>query len=154
VTFSLDTLLDEREIWRRRGIKIVFTNGCFDLLHAGHVLLLERARAEGDLLVVGLNNDRSVKAIKGPARPVMPEGERAETLLALEAVDRVVLYEEPTPQQVIDALVPDVLVKGADWALDAIVGREVVEAAGGCVVRVELVEGRSTSAVLERIRRT
>jgi rfaE bifunctional protein nucleotidyltransferase chain/domain len=151
---SLAALLDERELWRRRGVKVVFTNGCFDLLHSGHVLLLERARAEGDVLVVGLNNDRSVRAIKGPARPVMPEAERAETLLALEAVDRVVLYEEPTPQQVIDALVPDVLVKGADWVLDAIVGRDVVEAAGGRVVRIELVEGRSTSAVLERIRRT
>jgi rfaE bifunctional protein nucleotidyltransferase chain/domain len=154
VTPPLAALLDERELWRRRGVKVVFTNGCFDLLHSGHILLLERARAEGDMLVVGLNNDRSVKTIKGAARPVMPEGERAETLLALESVDRVVLYEEPTPQQVIDALLPDVLVKGADWALDTIVGRDAVEAAGGRVVRVELVEGRSTSAVLERIRRT
>jgi D-beta-D-heptose 7-phosphate kinase/D-beta-D-heptose 1-phosphate adenosyltransferase len=154
VTASLAALVDERQLWRRRGLRVVFTNGCFDLLHSGHVLLLERARAEGDILLVGLNSDSSVRAIKGEARPVTPEAERAETLLGLEAVDRAVLYDEPTPLEVIGALLPDVLVKGADWALDAIVGREVVEAAGGRVVRVELVKGRSTSAVLDRIRRT
>lgn len=132
---------------------MVLTNGCFDLIHPGHVALLEAARAQGDVLVVALNSDRSVAEIKGEGRPVVPEAERAETLLALEAVDRVVVYDEPTPLEVVRALVPDVLVKGADWAEDAIVGREEVEAAGGKVVRVEMVLRRSTSSILERIRR-
>jgi len=149
----LADLLAEREGWRREGTRVVFTNGCFDLLHPGHLALLEGARAEGDLLVVGLNSDRSVRRIKGEGRPVVPEDERAEVLEALECVDRVVVYDEDTPAEVIGALLPDVLAKGADWALAAIVGREVVEAAGGRVVRVELVAGRSTSALLGRIRR-
>ena len=149
----LPDLLAEREGWRREGTRVVFTNGCFDLLHPGHLALLEGARAEGDLLVVGLNSDRSVRRIKGEGRPVVPEDERAEVLEALECVDRVVVYDEDTPAEVIGALLPDVLVKGADWALEAIVGREVVEAAGGRVVRVDLVAGRSTSALLGRIRR-
>ncbi len=131
-----------------------FTNGCFDLLHPGHLSLLEAARGEGDVLVVGLNSDASVRALKGAGRPLAPEAERAETLLALEAVDRVVIYDEPTPLEVIRALAPDVLVKGADWARDAIVGREEVEAAGGKVVRVELMPGRSTTSLVERIRRS
>jgi D-beta-D-heptose 7-phosphate kinase/D-beta-D-heptose 1-phosphate adenosyltransferase len=131
---------------------VVLTNGCFDLLHPGHLTLLEAARAHGDVLVVAINSDRSVRRIKGEGRPLVPEAERAETLLALEAVDRVVVYDEPTPLEVVKALVPDVLVKGADWAEDAIVGREQVEASGGRVVRVEMVPGRSTSAMLERIR--
>jgi D-beta-D-heptose 7-phosphate kinase/D-beta-D-heptose 1-phosphate adenosyltransferase len=151
---SLPALLAEREAWRADGRVVVFTNGCFDLLHAGHVRLLEAARQEGDRLVVGINGDASVRALKGAGRPVVPQDERAETLLALEAVDRVVVYDDATPAAVIAALVPDVLVKGADWALDAIVGRDVVEAAGGRVVRVELVPGRSTSGVLERILRS
>lgn len=153
MTSTLTELLPERERWRQEGSRAVFTNGCFDLLHPGHVVLLERARAEGDLLVVGLNSDRSVREIKGPGRPVVPESERAEVLLALECVDRVVLYDEPTPAELIAALVPDVLVKGADWALQAIVGRDVVERAGGRVVRVDILAGRSTSALLQRIRR-
>jgi rfaE bifunctional protein nucleotidyltransferase chain/domain len=132
---------------------MVFTNGCFDLLHPGHISLLEQARAEGDRLVVGLNSDRSVREIKGPGRPVVPEAERAEVLLGLESVDRVLVYDEPTPAETIAALLPDVLVKGADWAQDAIVGREVVERAGGRVVRVDILAGRSTSALLKRIRR-
>jgi D-beta-D-heptose 7-phosphate kinase/D-beta-D-heptose 1-phosphate adenosyltransferase len=133
----------ERLAWRSEGRRVVLTNGCFDLLHPGHLALLEAARAEGDRLVV---------AIKGPSRPVTPELERAELLLALEAVDRVVIYDEPTPIEVIRALRPDVLVKGADWPLDQIVGREDVEAAGGRVVRVEILPGRSTSGIVERIR--
>lgn len=149
----LADLAAERARWRARGLKVAFTNGCFDLLHAGHVRLLEAARAEGDLLVVGLNSDSSVKRLKGPSRPVVPEAERAEALLALEAVDHVVVYGEDTPRETIAALLPDVLVKGADWAADAIVGRAEVEAAGGRVVRVDLVAGRSTSALLEQIRR-
>jgi rfaE bifunctional protein nucleotidyltransferase chain/domain len=149
---DLQALLRERAEWKAASLRVVFTNGCFDLLHPGHVALLERARAEGDRLVVGLNSDASVRALKGPQRPVLPEGERAETLLALEPVDRVVIYDEPTPLELIQALRPDVLVKGADWAREAIVGRDVVEADGGRVVRVELLPGRSSSALLERIK--
>ena len=148
-----DPVVEERRRWRESGRKVVLTNGCFDLLHPGHLALLEAARAEGDVLVVAINSDRSVRRIKGEGRPAVPEAERAETLLALEAVDRVVVYDEPTPLEVVKALVPDVLVKGADWAEDAIVGREEVEAAGGRVVRVEMVPGRSTTSMLERIRK-
>jgi len=129
------------------------TNGCFDLLHPGHVALLEAARREGDVLVVALNSDASVRGLKGEGRPVVPENERAEVLLSLEAVDRVVLYDEPTPIAVVRALLPDVLAKGADWAAEDIVGRPEVERAGGRVVRVPLVPGRSTSGVVDRIRR-
>jgi D-beta-D-heptose 7-phosphate kinase/D-beta-D-heptose 1-phosphate adenosyltransferase len=149
---ALEFLKQERQALRAEGRRVVFTNGCFDLLHAGHIRLLERARAEGDFLIVGLNSDQSVRSNKGPSRPVIPESERAEALLALESVDRILIYDDPTPARLIDTLVPDVLVKGADWALDAIVGRETVEAAGGRVVRVDLVEGRSTSALVERMR--
>jgi D-beta-D-heptose 7-phosphate kinase/D-beta-D-heptose 1-phosphate adenosyltransferase len=148
----LSSLVDERRAWKAAGRTVVFTNGCFDLLHPGHVALLEEARGHGDVLVVGLNSDRSVRELKGPGRPVLGQGERAEVLAALEAVDRVVVYDEPTPIEVIRALVPDVLVKGADWALDAIVGRDVVEAAGGRVVRVATIPGHSTTGLLERIR--
>ena len=150
---SLSALVEERRGWREEGRRVVLTNGCFDLLHPGHVALLEAARAEGEVLVVALNSDPSVRRIKGEGRPLVPEAERAETLLALEAVDRVVVYDEPTPLEVVKALLPDVLVKGADWAQDAIVGREEVEAAGGKVVRVALVPGRSTTAMVDRIRR-
>jgi D-beta-D-heptose 7-phosphate kinase/D-beta-D-heptose 1-phosphate adenosyltransferase len=150
---ALPELARERARWRDDGTRVVFTNGCFDLLHPGHVRLLEAARAEGDLLVVGLNSDASVARLKGEGRPLLPEAERAETLLALEAVDRVVIYDEDTPLAVIASLLPDVLVKGADWELGSIVGREEVEAAGGRVVRVELVPGRSTTGLVERIRR-
>jgi rfaE bifunctional protein nucleotidyltransferase chain/domain len=150
---AMAAILDERQAWKAAGRVVVFTNGCFDLLHPGHVALFEAARAEGDVLVVGLNSDRSVRALKGEGRPLIPEHERAETIGALEAVDRVVVYDEETPRAVIAALRPDVLVKGADWALDAIVGREEVEAGGGRVVRVELLPGRSTTSMVSRIRR-
>ena len=153
MTGDLQDLLAERARWKAAGRRVVFTNGCFDLLHPGHVTLLERARAEGDVLVVGLNSDASVARLKGAGRPVVPQSERAEALSALEAVTRVVVYGEDTPREVIAALLPDVLVKGADWAADRIVGREEVEASGGRVVRVELVPGRSTTAVLDRIRK-
>jgi D-beta-D-heptose 7-phosphate kinase/D-beta-D-heptose 1-phosphate adenosyltransferase len=146
-------LAADRAAWRAAGLKVVLTNGCFDLLHAGHLALLETARGHGDVLVVAVNSDASVRGLKGAGRPIVPEAERAETLLALEAVDRVVLYDEETPIAVVRALLPDVLVKGADWAADAIVGREEVEAGGGRVVRVALVPGRSTSGLVERIRR-
>jgi D-glycero-beta-D-manno-heptose 1-phosphate adenylyltransferase len=149
---SLPRLLTERAAWKAAGLRTVLTNGCFDLLHPGHIALLEAARAEGDVLVVAINSDRSVREIKGPARPLVPEAERAETLLALEPVDRVTIYDEPTPAELIRALAPDVLVKGADWGEDAIVGREDVEATGGRVVRIGLLPGRSTTAMVERIR--
>jgi D-beta-D-heptose 7-phosphate kinase/D-beta-D-heptose 1-phosphate adenosyltransferase len=149
----LADLARERRAWRASGECLVMTNGCFDLLHPGHLVLLEAARREGDRLVVALNSDASTRGLKGDGRPVLPEGERAEVLLALEAVDHVVVYDEPTPIEVVRALLPDVLVKGADWAADEIVGRAEVEAAGGRVVRVALVPGRSTSAIVERIRR-
>jgi D-beta-D-heptose 7-phosphate kinase/D-beta-D-heptose 1-phosphate adenosyltransferase len=132
---------------------VVLTNGCFDILHSGHVALLEAARREGELLVVALNSDASVARLKGSGRPLVPAAERAETLAALESVDRVVIYDEDTPIEVVRALRPDVLVKGADWAAGAIVGRAEVEALGGRVVRVALVPGRSTSELVARIRR-
>jgi len=150
---KLVDVAEERLTWRAEGRRIVLTNGCFDLLHPGHLALLEAARAEGDKLVVAINSDVSVGALKGPSRPVTPELERAEVLLALEAVDRVVIYDEPTPIEVIRVLRPDVLVKGADWPLHEIVGRDDVEAAGGRVVRVEILPGRSTSGIVERIRK-
>jgi len=134
--------------------RIVFTNGCFDLLHPGHIQTLEKARSLGDLLVVGVNSDRSVRAIKGPSRPLVPESERAEILAALEAVDFVVLFDEDTPRELIARLHPDVLVKGADWGAEEIVGREQVEAGGGRVVSLPLEPGYSTSAILEKIRRS
>ena len=132
---------------------IVFTNGVFDLLHVGHLRYLQHARALGDALIVGINSDRSVRAIKGPLRPVTPEQERAEIVSALACVDAVVIFDEETPHGLIAALQPDVLVKGADWAADAIVGRDIVEARGGRVVRVPIEPGHSTSAILEKIRR-
>ena len=137
---------------KRNGKRVVFTNGCFDLLHPGHIRILEQARQLGDILVVGLNSDASVRKLKGEGRPVLPEQERAEILAALEAVDAVVIFDAPTPQEVIARLLPDVLVKGGDWPGDEIVGREEVEAAGGRVVSVPVVEGYSTTAILRKIR--
>ena len=138
---------------RATGKTVVFTNGVFDLLHVGHLRYLQQARALGDALIVGLNSDRSVRANKGAGRPITPEAERAEILSALACVDGVVVFDEDTPHEIIDALQPDVLVKGADWGADAIVGRDVVEARGGRVVRVPIEAGHSTSALVEKIRR-
>ena len=137
---------------RAEGRRVVFTNGVFDLLHPGHVRYLQAARAEGDALIVAVNSDRSVRGNKGPDRPVTPERERAELIAALACVDAVTIFDEPTPAAVIAAVQPDVLVKGADWAADAIVGRETVEARGGRVVRVTIEPGWSTTTILERIR--
>ena len=138
---------------RATGKTVVFTNGVFDLLHVGHLRYLQQAWALGDALIVGLNSDRSVRANKGAGRPITPETERAEILSALACVDGVVVFDEDTPHEIIVALQPDVLVKGADWAADAIVGRDVVEARGGRVVRVPIEAGHSTSALVEKIRR-
>ena len=136
---------------RAAGQVVVFTNGCFDLLHAGHVRYLAAARREGDILVVGLNSDRSVRAIKGDTRPILPESERAEVLAGLAAVNYVVLFDEPDPLRLITALAPDVLVKGCDWPAEAIIGAQVVRNRGGRVVRMPMVEGASTSAIIARI---
>ena len=137
---------------KRSGRRVVFTNGCFDLLHPGHIGILEQARALGDVLIVGLNSDSSVRQLKGAGRPVLPERERAEILSALESVDAVVIFDEPTPREVIARLLPDVLVKGADWPGDQIVGREEVEAAGGRVVSIPVIPGYSTTEILRKIR--
>ena len=138
---------------RAHGKTIVFTNGVFDLLHPGHVRYLQQARALGDSLIVGVNSDRSVRAIKGPARPITTEGERAELIAALACVDAAVVFDEDTPWQLIAALQPDVLAKGADWAEDAIIGRDIVEARGGRVVRVPIESGYATTSIIDRIRR-
>ena len=137
---------------KRNGRRIVFTNGCFDLLHPGHIQSLEQARALGDALIVGINGDASVRELKGPGRPILPELERAEILAALECVDAVVIFHEFTPRETIAALLPDVLVKGGDWAGDLIIGREEVEAAGGRVVSIPVVPGYSTTAILAKMR--
>lgn len=142
-----------RELGRvNRGThRVVFTNGCFDLLHPGHVRCLEQARSLGDRLVVALNSDESVRRLKGAPRPLLPESERAELLAALEAVDFVVVFSQPTPRELIARLLPDVLVKGGDWETAAIVGRAEVEAAGGKVVSIPLEAGYSTSQLFAKI---
>jgi rfaE bifunctional protein nucleotidyltransferase chain/domain len=137
---------------RAAGQMVVFTNGVYDLLHPGHVRYLQAARAEGDALIVGVNSDRSVRALKGPHRPVHPQDERAELIAALACVDAAVVFDQDTPHEIITALQPDVLVKGADWPADQIVGREVVEARGGRVVRVHVVPGHSSTQLIERMR--
>ncbi|HEV2388152.1 MAG TPA: D-glycero-beta-D-manno-heptose 1-phosphate adenylyltransferase [Candidatus Acidoferrales bacterium] len=138
---------------RHAGRRVVFTNGCFDLLHPGHIRSLEQARSLGDVLVVALNSDRSAREAKGPGRPLVSQDERAEVVAALAAVDWAVIFDDPTPQRLIARLLPDVLVKGADWGTYEIVGREEVEAAGGEVVRVPMEPGYSTTELIERIRR-
>lgn len=136
---------------RGEGRTVVFTNGVYDLLHPGHVRYLQAARALGDALIVGVNSDRSVRANKGADRPVTPEAERAEIVAALAVVDAAIVFDEDTPLQIITRLQPDVLVKGADWAEDAIVGRQVVESRGGRVVRMPVEPGFSTTAILKKI---
>ena len=136
----------------RAGRRVVMTNGCFDLLHPGHVRCLEAARALGDVLVVAINSDASVRRLKGAGRPVVPQEERAEVLAALQAVDYVAVFDEDTPQEIIARVLPDVLVKGGDWGADQIVGRAEVEAAGGRVVTIPLEPGYSTTALLDHIR--
>ena len=146
--YSRADLLALRDSWRAAGKSVVFTNGCFDLLHRGHIRLLEEARSLGDILVLGLNSDSSVRRMKGPSRPILNERERAEMAGQLEAVDAVVLFEEETPRELIAALLPDILVKGADWS-HFIAGREEVEAAGGVVKALDLQPGYSTTNIVE-----
>ena len=148
---SLNELCAERERLRQAGRRVVFTNGVFDLIHPGHVNYLQQARRLGDALVVALNSDRSVRELKGEKRPILDQHERAEVVAALGCVDYVTVFDDPTPREVIAALLPDVLVKGGDWEVDRIVGREEVEAAGGSVLSLPFVEGCSTSDVIERI---
>jgi D-beta-D-heptose 7-phosphate kinase/D-beta-D-heptose 1-phosphate adenosyltransferase len=146
-----ETLVVERQRLRQQGRRVVFTNGCFDLIHPGHVRYLAEAKALGDDLIVAINSDASVRQLKGPGRPIFNQAERGEVLAALESVDYVTVFDEPTPRELIAVLLPDVLVKGGDWALDQIVGREEVEAAGGRVYSLPYLEGYSTTNLLKRI---
>ena len=141
-----------REELGRQGKRVVFTNGVFDILHPGHVRYLAEARRQGDALIVAVNSDRSVRANKGPERPIHPEAERAEVITALAAVDVAVVFDEDTPHDIISAILPDVLVKGADWPANQIVGRDVVEARGGVVIRVKVEEGHSTTGILRTLK--
>ena len=150
---SPQQLAEELSRHRRTGSTVVFTNGCFDLLHVGHVRYLRQAKALGSFLVVAVNSDRSVKENKGPSRPIQSEGDRAEILAALEFVDYVTFFDPKTPLSLIELLLPDVLVKGADWSVDEIVGKDVVEAAGGRVVPVSFEEGYSTTAIIRKIQK-
>lgn len=150
---TLDEAVDRVHELKRQGKRVVFTNGCFDLIHPGHTRYLAAARALGDVLIVAVNSDRTVRLLKGGCRPVIPEAERAELLAALRAVDYVTVFDDPTPREVIARMLPQVLVKGADWGPNAIVGREEVEAAGGEVISMPVAEGFSTSAIIQRAKR-
>ena len=150
---SLSALVSKLARNKRRGRKVVFTNGVYDLIHPGHVALLEKAKAMGDVLVVGVNSDRSAQSLdKAPGRPIVGQADRARVVAGLGAVDHVVIFDEATPIKVIERLLPDVLVKGADWTAGAIVGSDAVKAVGGRVVRINLVAGRSTTSLVDRIR--
>jgi D-beta-D-heptose 7-phosphate kinase/D-beta-D-heptose 1-phosphate adenosyltransferase len=151
---SIESLREERRGLRARGKKLVFTNGCFDILHVGHVRYLARARELGDALLVAINSDRSVRELKGAGRPIMNEEERAEMLAALSAVDYVTVFDDLSPRTLIAEILPDVLVKGGDYQLDEIHGRAETEAAGGRVMALPFVEGASTSSIIERILKT
>jgi rfaE bifunctional protein nucleotidyltransferase chain/domain len=153
-TVDSDFLKDRLNDLRRAGSRIVFTNGCFDILHAGHVRYLSEARSYGDILVVGLNSDKSVKMIKGEKRPIIPELQRAEVLAGLWCVDYVTFFHESDPLKLIEKLKPDVLVKGEDWTEDKIIGADVVTGYGGKVVRVRMVSGVSTSEIIRKILKT
>ncbi|MBC8167496.1 MAG: D-glycero-beta-D-manno-heptose 1-phosphate adenylyltransferase [Bryobacteraceae bacterium] len=148
--YTREELVRARQEWKRAGKTVVFTNGCYDLLHPGHVRLLEQARSLGDLLILALNTDSSVQRLKGPNRPIMSQDERATVAAALEAVDAVTLFDEDTPRELIAAVLPDVLVKGADWS-HFIAGREEVEAAGGRVLAIPLEPGYSTTNLVDLI---
>ena len=149
---SRNELKTEIDILRRQGKKIAFTNGCFDILHVGHVRYLQEAKKEGDVLVLALNSDRSVRSIKGDKRPIVPEGERADVLAALACIDYVTIFDEETPLALIETLRPDVLIKGGDWAEENIVGRDSVRSWGGCVIVIPEIEGASTTNIIEKIK--
>jgi D-glycero-beta-D-manno-heptose 1-phosphate adenylyltransferase len=148
--YTREQLIQVRAEWKRAGKKVVFTNGCYDVLHPGHIRLLERARSLGDVLILALNTDASVQRLKGPTRPLICESNRAALAAALEAVDAVTFFEEDTPRELIAAVLPDVLIKGADWA-HFIAGREEVEAAGGQVLALSLEPGYSTTNIVDEV---
>jgi rfaE bifunctional protein nucleotidyltransferase chain/domain len=148
--YTREELVSQREHWRRGGKTVVFTNGCYDLLHPGHIRLLEEARSLGDVLILALNSDAGIRRSKGPGRPAIPENERAELVAALEAVDAVAFFDEDTPRELVAAVLPDILVKGADWS-HFVAGREEVEGSGGKVVMIPLQPGFSTTNIVERI---
>ena len=148
--YSRDELVRRRAEWKRAGKTVVFTNGCYDILHPGHIRLLERSRSLGDVLILALNTDASVQRLKGPSRPLIAQDDRAELAAALEAVDAVTFFDEDTPRELIAAVLPDILIKGADWAY-FIAGREEVEAAGGKVMALSLEPGHSTTGIVEEI---
>jgi len=150
IFYNREELVRVRSEWKAAGKRVVFTNGCYDLLHPGHIRLLERARSLGDILILALNSDTSVQRLKGPSRPLIGEGERVEVALGVEAVDAVTLFDEDTPRDLISVVLPDILVKGADWA-HWIAGREEVEAAGGVVMPLSLEPGYSTTGIIETI---
>jgi len=152
ILYDRTTLVQARAAWRRDGKTVVFTNGCYDILHPGHIRLLEKARSLGDLLILALNTDSSVARLKGPTRPLISEDERARMALMLEAVDAVTLFDEDTPRELIAEVLPDILIKGADWA-HFIAGREEVEAAGGKVMALALEPGFSTTNIVEELLR-
>jgi D-glycero-beta-D-manno-heptose 1-phosphate adenylyltransferase len=148
---TLQEIIPLRARMREDGKKLVFTNGCFDILHIGHVRYLNQARAMGDALIVGINSDHSVREIKGPSRPIVSEEERAEVVASLACVDYTFIFDDPTPKGIVEAIVPDVLVKGADWDISRIVGRDTVEGAGGMVLNIPVVEGSSTTEIIQRV---
>ena len=148
---DLENLLAQRDRLRQENQRTVFTNGCFDLLHPGHIDYLSRARKMGDALIVGVNSDRSVRELKGPLRPILTQDERTRLLSGLDSVDYITVFDEDTPHRLIAALLPDVLVKGGDWTVETIVGRQEVEAAGGRVVPLPYLKGQSSTAIIERI---
>lgn len=148
---TLKEMLLSRADLKNSGKKLVFTNGCFDILHIGHIRHLNQARSLGDALVVAVNSDRSIRNIKGPSHPIVPEAERAEILAALSCVDYVIIVDDATPKDVIHSIVPDVLVKRADWSMDTIVGRDTVERSGGVVLSIPLVEGASTAEIIRKV---
>ncbi|MGH7797759.1 MAG: D-glycero-beta-D-manno-heptose 1-phosphate adenylyltransferase [Candidatus Binatia bacterium] len=150
---SLDEIAGVAAQARQSGKSVVFTNGCFDLLHRGHVHILRQAKAAGDVLIVGINSDRSVETIKGPTRPILPENDRIELIAAMEMVDYVVLFDEPDPYQLIAAIKPNVLAKGGDWSADKIIGADIVERDGGRVAVIPYLKGFSTTEIIERIRK-
>ena len=149
---TLDELVAIAAAARAKGQNVVFTNGCFDLLHRGHVHTLRQAKAAGDVLIVAINSDRSVKSIKAPQRPILPETDRVELIAAMEMVDYVILFDEPDPYKLIAAIKPHVLAKGGDWSSDRIIGADIVEAAGGRVEVIPYLKGFSTTEIIERIR--
>ncbi len=147
----IDQLLKIRNKLKSEKRKVVFTNGCFDILHAGHVDYLTKSKALGDILIVGLNSDSSIKKIKGDKRPVIPQAERAVLVASLKPVDYVTFFDEPTPKELIDKLIPDILVKGADWSVENIIGKDIVEANGGEVKTISFVNDQSTSKIIKLI---